>query len=107
MAPTKETADIVEILARLSQKWTLAILHTMCNRGGSIRFSELKDAIPNINATVLSQRLSMLEAEGLIVRTVEDTKPIGIQYTLTEKAQELKTIFVALGKWADRWSEEM
>ncbi len=68
-----------------------------------LRFSDISDRLPDINSRILSERLGELEAEGLIVRTVEDTKPVTISYTITAKGMDLKKIFDGFVSWSKKW----
>ncbi len=68
-----------------------------------MRFSDLKEALPEINSRMLSERLSELEEEGLIVRNVQQTKPIVIEYEVTEKGMDLKKVFSELCSWCKKW----
>ncbi|MEO8070175.1 MAG: helix-turn-helix domain-containing protein [Acidobacteriota bacterium] len=80
-------------------RWTGAILHLLMS--GSTRFSELRNAIPEISDRMLSERLRVLEAEGLVVRTVIPETPVRIEYALTNKGHELQASLNA--RWAERW----
>lgn len=52
---------------------------------------------------MLSQRLRELEAEGVVERSVVAETPVRIEYTLTEKGEDLESAIAALSRWADRW----
>ncbi|OYR07851.1 hxlR-like helix-turn-helix family protein [Brucella grignonensis] len=58
-------------------------------RAGRRRFSELRLDIPPISAKVLSQRLRELESRGVVIRTIQPTKPPSVEYALTPLGQEL------------------
>lgn len=72
--------------------------------GGPHRYSALRDAIPDISDTVLSERLRMLERHGIVARTVTPTTPVLIDYALTDRGRELSVVVEALSTWADRWA---
>jgi DNA-binding HxlR family transcriptional regulator len=88
----------VELVGR---RWTGVILRALL--GGSARFHEIRDAIPDISDRMLSERLRELEAEGIVTRSVIPETPVRVEYALTEKGRALETAIVALGKWAERW----
>jgi DNA-binding HxlR family transcriptional regulator len=65
-------------------KWSVEIL-TFLYSSQQARFQEIKKALGEISARVLSLKLTRLEALGLVRRTVLDTKPPGVEYALTDK----------------------
>ena len=82
-------------------RWTGAVVRLLL--GGRARFAELRDAIPDISDRMLSERLRVLEAEGIIVRYVIPEPPIRVEYELTQKGKELQKSLEAIGHWAERW----
>lgn len=69
---------------------------------GPRRFSELRADLPGISANVLTQRLTELEARGL-VRKVRLPPPASVQvYEATEWGLEAVPTIAALGRWAAR-----
>lgn len=69
---------------------------------GPRRFSELKTDLQGISANVLTQRLSELEARGL-VRRMKLPPPASVQvYEATEWGLEAVPIIASLGRWAAR-----
>jgi len=71
-----------------------------------IRFSQIKKDLPDINSRILSERLSELEEDKLITRIVKSSKPIVIEYEITEKGADLKKVFSAFCKWGEKWGEK-
>jgi len=90
---------IYSIIEKLSKRWTLLILRVFMERR-KLRFSEILEALPQINTHILSKRLSELEKEGLIIRTVTHTKPIVISYDLSAKGSALEAVFDHFAAWA-------
>jgi DNA-binding HxlR family transcriptional regulator len=86
----------------LGRRWSLLILKNLCNKE-TIRFNELKRALPGISSTVLSDRLLELEREGLVSKKIYPEIPLKVEYSMTPQARELETIMNELGKWANRW----
>jgi DNA-binding HxlR family transcriptional regulator len=69
---------------------------------GPRRFSELKADLQGISANVLTQRLTELEARGL-VRKVRLPPPASVQvYEATQWGLEAVPMIAALGRWAAR-----
>jgi DNA-binding HxlR family transcriptional regulator len=89
----------VELIGR---RWSGAIVREML--AGTSRFSDLRDAIPDISDRMLCARLRELEAEGVVTRHVSGETPVRVEYHLTDKGLALKGVVAAIGDWADRWS---
>lgn len=69
---------------------------------GPRRFSELKGDLFGISANVLTQRLTELEARGL-VRKTKLPPPASVQvYEATEWGLEVVPLIASLGRWAAR-----
>ena len=87
----RDTLDI------LSGKWKLPILGALMF--GKKRFKEMEREIPKITARMLSKELRELEVNQLITRTVYDTKPVTVEYELTDYGRSLEKIMLALKDW--------
>src|SRR5689334_23982725 len=85
-------------------RWTGAIIS--CLLGGRARYNELRAAIPEISDRMLSERLRVLECEGLVTRTVVPETPVRVEYELTAKGRALEEALNAIGRWATRWISE-
>jgi len=79
---------IRDTMELFSGKWKIQIIGALL-RGGSMRFMELKRALDGIAPKKLSNDLQDLEINKLITRTVMDTKPITVEYALTEHGKSL------------------
>jgi DNA-binding HxlR family transcriptional regulator len=82
----------------LNEKWVLHIISVLM--GGPIGFNELSRLAQNVNTTTLSQRLQLLENEGIITRTVHSTIPPKTSYELTSKGQAFRPALDAIRTWA-------
>ena len=65
----------------------------------TLRFSELRKAISNATAKMLTQQLRELEAQKLIHREVFLVIPPKVEYSLTELGKSLLPILVAMRDW--------
>ena len=106
-AARREAAQRAECAATaaltiLGQKWVLRIVRSLGE--STQRFCELQDALGGANSATLSQRLKMLEDEGLIDRTMVSSMPPWVEYSLTGKGRELNDAIVLIDRWAERWS---
>jgi DNA-binding HxlR family transcriptional regulator len=88
----------VELIGR---RWSGAIVREML--GGASRFSELRDAIPDLSERMLCARLRELELEGVVSREVLAEPPARVEYRLTDKGRALQGVVAAIGEWADLW----
>lgn len=88
---------IQDALYVLGGKWRIPIMVAMLE--GYKHFGEIKRTINKISAKVLSHELKELELNGFVIRRVYDTKPVVIEYELTEYANSLGTVIVALREW--------
>jgi DNA-binding HxlR family transcriptional regulator len=85
----------------VGKRWTGAILLVMM--GGPLRFSQIKQLVPDLSDRLLSERLKELEAEGIVERRVIDGGPMHVEYRLTEKGRALQPTVRALKAWAHEW----
>src|SRR5690242_3081674 len=84
----------------LGERWAMLVLRELAY--GPRRFSELKADLQGISANVLTQRLTELEARGL-VRKIRLPPPASVQvYEATEWGLEAVPLIASLGKWAAR-----
>ena len=87
-------SDAIQIL---SGKWKLPILISL--QFGNKRFSEIAKDIPKITDRMLSKELRELEMNQLIKRTVYDTVPVTVEYSMTEYGESLDPVILELAKW--------
>lgn len=87
----QDTLDI------LKGKWKISIIGSLSF--GKRRFMELQREVEGIGAKMLSKELQELEINGLISRTVCDTKPITVEYELTDYGKTLQNIIDEMINW--------
>ncbi|HUP12657.1 MAG TPA: helix-turn-helix domain-containing protein, partial [Niastella sp.] len=90
-------SDAINIL---SGKWKLPIIISL--QFGNKRFSEIAKDIPKITDRMLSKELRDLEMNKLIKRTVYDTIPVVVEYSLTEYGESLDDLIHELYKWGTK-----
>jgi len=66
---------------------------------GKKRYMELQRLLAGIGTKMLSKELQELEINGLITRTVMNTKPITVEYELTSYGRTLKPIIDEMALW--------
>jgi DNA-binding HxlR family transcriptional regulator len=74
----------------IGKKFTVLIVRNMMSN--QIRFNQFIESIDGINPKTLSTRLKEMEKDGLIQRKIYHETPIRIEYYLTEKGKNLKSI---------------
>lgn len=84
--------DAIELL---SGKWKIVVLRSL-HLNGTMRFKDLQETSKGITPKVLSKELRQLEENLLITRTVNNTRPITVTYTLTDYATETLPVINAL-----------
>jgi len=85
----------------IATKWTPLIVHDLSE--GPRRFKELEHACPGISPRTLSERLDMLESEGVVIRRSYPESPPRVEYELTEKGRALLPIVREMRKFGRAW----
>jgi len=93
--PIQFTLDII------GSKWALLILRELFT--GNRRTHEFLEALPGISTKTLTIRLRELEAYGLVSRHVFPEIPPRVEYSLTEKGQDLQPVMASLYQVGQRW----
>ncbi|MEC4114814.1 helix-turn-helix domain-containing protein [Myroides pelagicus] len=91
-------------MSLLSGKWKVYILGTLMH-GGKMRFMDLKREVEGIGTKMLSKELQDLEANHLIKRTVLNTKPISVEYELTQYGQTLEKVIKEIMDWGQEYRQ--
>lgn len=86
--PVARTARIIE------GKWTTLIIRELLS--GTKRYSELQRGLRGISPKVLAQRLSFLESEGIVTKTIYPVVPPKTEYALTERGRGLERVIAAM-----------
>ena len=87
------------ILSRVGDKWSILVLYTLQN-GGTLRFKELKDSIPDISQKMLTVTLRTLEEDGFVLRKSYATIPPKVEYSVTLRANDFMKHLQPLIDWA-------
>src|SRR3954469_22956631 len=86
----------------IGKRWTGAIVFVLMQ--GPLRFSEVKQLVPELSDRLLSERLKELEGEHIVERRVIEDAPVHVEYGLTEKGRALEPAVRSLKRWANAWS---
>ncbi len=98
----KQLCPIRQLLNLISGPWTAYILWLIKSNGPQ-RFGELKKSMISISSKMLTERLKMLEKEGIIDRYQEDTIPPKVTYSFTKRGKELSKLLDEINSLARRW----
>ncbi len=93
----EQYCPIARALDVLGDRWTLLILRELSM--GDQRFTDLRDHLPGIAPTVLTQRLRTLVDQGLA--DVKELPPPAARtvYTSTERGRSVVPVLRALARW--------
>ncbi len=86
--------DSLEVLNGI---WKLPIL--ACLSEGPKRFREIAREVDGISDKMLSKELKYLEMNHLVTRTIYDTFPPTVEYSVTEHTHTLSQVLLALASW--------
>ena len=96
----EDACGLAHAMELLGERWAMLVLRELAY--GPRRFSELKSDLQGISANVLTQRLTELEARGL-VRKTRLPPPASVQvYEATDWGLEAVPLIAHLGRWAAR-----
>ncbi len=104
MTEAPHSCPMENLLKLLSGPWTCLIIWNL-SQNGPTRFLELKRKMGKISSKVLTERLRMLEAAGVIYRQYEPTVPPQVTYGMSERGQELRQVFSTLHDVAVQWAD--
>jgi len=67
-------------------------------------FNELKEAVGDISAKILSQALQDMGEKGIVERRVSSESPVRVEYSLTEQGKDLAGVLRELYDWGKKWA---
>ena len=86
------------VMDQIGDKWSILVLTGL--KADSMRFSELKRAIPDVSQRMLTKTLRGLERDGLVDRMVTPTTPPRVDYNLTDLGCSLVKVLEPVAAWA-------
>ncbi|MEQ0563713.1 helix-turn-helix domain-containing protein [Amycolatopsis sp. NEAU-NG30] len=87
-------------LAAIAGRWTTLVLRDLM--AGPQSYSALRAALPQISDKVLTERLAVLRARGLVHRSAEPGFPTRVTYELTDAGRALRPLLVELYRTGER-----
>ena len=93
--PVKAAIDVIR------GRWKPSILREL--HEGKKRFTELREALPEVTAQTLSTQLRQLEADEIVTRTVFPEIPARVEYRLSDYGQTLSCVMEELDAWGQTY----
>ena len=103
MNPIHETTScaVAACAEIIGAKWTALLVHDLSE--GPRRFSQLEHSCAGISPRTLSERLRVLEDEGIVERRSYAESPPRVEYELTDKGEALLPIIDAMREFGHDW----
>ena len=95
-----QACPVAQSLEFLGERWTLLIVRDLL--AGARKFQDLCDSLTGVAPAVLSSRLKVLEARGIVHRVMYSDHPPRMEYALTDQGRELRAVVRSLGIWGAR-----
>jgi DNA-binding HxlR family transcriptional regulator len=95
------TRDALEVI---QGKWRIPIILALTF--GDKRFGEIQKNIVDISPKMLSQELKALELNKIISRTMFDSMPVTVEYSLTPLGKSLQKMMNELLDWGVHFRKE-
>lgn len=89
---------ITDAMSMLSGKWKFHIIGTLIE-GDRMGFMDLMREVDGIGTKMLSKELQDLEMNRLINRIVLNTKPVTVEYSISEYGKTLRPIIDEIANW--------
>ena len=95
-----QSCPVAQSLEFLGERWTLLIVRDLL--AGARKFQDLGDSLKGVAPAVLSSRLKLLEANGIVQRRLYSQHPPRMEYALTDQGRDLRAVVRSLGIWGSR-----
>ena len=97
----RDACSVASTLEVIGERWTMHVLREAFL--GVRRFEDFRRNI-GVARNILTDRLNMLVAEGILRRELYSEHPPRHEYRLTRKGVDLSGILLELMKWGNRWA---
>lgn len=98
----KYSSQVSLALEIIGGKWKMPIVWSLSSR--SMRYGELKKALPKVTHKMLTQQLRELEKDELIARKVYSQIPPKVEYSLTLLGKSVLPVIEMLIEWGNEYS---
>lgn len=96
---SRDTLEVIQ------GKWRLPIIISLTH--GNKRFGEIQRDISDISPKMLSQELKALEMNKIINRTLYDSMPVTVEYSLTPLGMSMEKMLNELISWGIHFRKEI
>lgn len=91
----------------VGSKWKLILLRYLgVHHFQTNNFKKIVRSVHGISAKVLTKELRDLEAAGMITRTITSTRPLAVEYAITDYGRTLLPVAEALAQWCVEYAGE-
>ena len=94
--------DAMEVI---QGKWRLPIIISLTH--GNKRFGEIQRDISDISPKMLSQELKALETNKIITRTLYNSMPVTVEYSLTPLGKTTNNLLEEILNWGIHFRKEI
>lgn len=98
-APCDGPCPIERGMRVIGGKWKGSILWHLQEH--PLRFNALARQIPSASRKMISQRLKEMEEIGLIRREVLETRPVAVEYSITDFGRSALDVLESLKDWVE------
>ena len=84
-------------LKRIGGRWKPIILWHLSH--GTMRYNELRKAIPHVSEKMLIEKLKELETDSIVVRKSKPVVPPYVEYELSDLGKSLSPILSSMAQW--------
>jgi DNA-binding HxlR family transcriptional regulator len=88
--PLPQDCPLEDVLSLLAGAWTVQILWFL--RAGPRRFGDLRRDLSRVSTKVLTNRLRIMQENGLLNREVLPSNPPQVEYSLTLLSREMEPV---------------
>jgi len=99
LKPCLEPCAIERGMRILGGKWTGSILWHL--KDSPVRFNDLARMIGGASKKMITERLKLLESEGLVKRHVLAERPLGVAYEISTQGRTALNFLDELRKWSE------
>ena len=103
MAKTFTDCPVEYTASLIANKWKIIILRELLT--GTKRYNELTRNVVGISAKVLTENLRELEKDGIISRKIYPEVPPKVEYSLTNKGEDLKDVIEAMKEFGIKYKD--
>ena len=89
--------EILETIRLIGRKWSVVVLHELTH--SPLSFGELKEKIPGVSASVLSDLLTEFQDQDIIEKRTLSVSPARSAYFISEFGHVLCNIIESIADW--------